>query len=130
MNYDTLERAQSDGRAPWSDVFLETRDFVIYKDTSPVTPGHLLFVPKTANEQHLMRCFRMANEIGVQNIQAENDITGFNIGLDVGHSAGQTCMYPHVHLIFRRNNDCAESAGGIRNIVSHNTTHKLGDTNA
>lgn len=115
---DTLAQAQAEGRAPWQDTVLETRDFVIYRDGYPVTPGHLLFVPREATEQHLMRCFRMANEMGVQNIQGENTITGFNIGMNTGASAGQTVMYPHVHLIFRRDGDCEDPTGGVRNVIA------------
>lgn len=114
---DTLEKAQIEGRAPWDNVSFDTRDFVVFHDKFPVTEGHLLFVPRTANEQHLMRCFRMANEVGVQNIESDNDITGFNIGINVGKSAGQTCMYPHVHLIFRRDGDCDNPVGGVRNVI-------------
>lgn len=117
IDCDTLEKAQQEGRAPWRDVFVSTRDFVVYRDGYPVTEGHLLFVPKQATEQDLMKCFRMANEMGVQNVQAENLITGFNIGMNVGSSAGQTCMYPHVHLIFRRDRDCDDPTGGVRNVV-------------
>ena len=43
---DTLEQAKIDGRAPWTDVEINTRYFVVYKDTFPVTKGHTLVVPK------------------------------------------------------------------------------------
>jgi len=114
---DNLDTAQLEGRAPWSNVVLNTRDFVIYSDLYPVTEGHLLFVPKTSTEKDLMCCFRMANEMGSQNVESENDITGFNIGMNAGTSAGQTCMYPHVHLIFRRDGDCEDPVGGVRNVI-------------
>jgi hypothetical protein len=26
-------------------------------------------------------------------------------------------MYPHVHLIFRRENDCEDPTGGVRNVI-------------
>ena len=29
MKIDTLEQAQADGRAPWSDVEISTRDFIV-----------------------------------------------------------------------------------------------------
>ena len=45
MTY-TLEQAQQDGNAPWTDVDYNTRDFVVYKDAYPVTEGHTLVVPK------------------------------------------------------------------------------------
>ena len=39
---DTLDVAVKEGRAPWTDVQLETRDFIIFNDGFPVTPGHPL----------------------------------------------------------------------------------------
>jgi diadenosine tetraphosphate (Ap4A) HIT family hydrolase len=35
----------------------------------------------------------------------------FNIGINMGAAAGQTVMYPHVHLIPRRHGDCADPIG-------------------
>ena len=32
MRTDTLEAAQKEGRAPWTDVELTTTDFVVFKD--------------------------------------------------------------------------------------------------
>ena len=118
MNFDTLENAQKDGRAPWTDVQLDTRDFVVYSDKFPVTEGHTLVVPKTNTQEEVMKCFKFAMAMGEQNVAAKsNDITGYNIGLNTGASAGQTCMYPHVHLIFRRDGDCENPKGGIRHCV-------------
>ena len=118
MNFDTLENAQKDGRAPWTDVQLDTRDFVVYSDKFPVTEGHTLVVPKTNTQEEVMKCFKFAMAMGEQNVAAKsNDIPGYNIGLNTGASAGQTCMYPHVHLIFRRDGDCENPKGGIRHCV-------------
>ena len=40
---------------------------------------------------------------------------GFNIGQNIGRAAGQSIMWPHVHLIPRHNGDCdPESHNGIR----------------
>ena len=115
--YDTLVEAQREGRAPWTNVQLDTRDFVVFNDAYPVTPGHTLVVPKTNTQEELLKCFKYAVAMGNDNVQAENDITGYNIGLNTGTSAGQTCMYPHVHLIFRRDNDCEDPVGGVRNVI-------------
>jgi len=52
------------------------------------------------------------------NVEADtNPITGFNVGINMGESAGQTCMYPHVHLIFRRDGDIENPAGGVRGVI-------------
>ena len=118
MSNDTLEQAQKDGRAPWTNVTLDTRDFVVYEDLYPVTEGHTLVVPKTNTQEELMKCFKFAYVMGEQNVQADsNDVTGFNIGLNIGASAGQTCMYPHVHLIFRRDGDMEDPRGGVRGVI-------------
>ena len=31
---------------PWTEVLVDTKDFTVYKDSFPVTEGHVLFVPK------------------------------------------------------------------------------------
>jgi ATP adenylyltransferase len=118
MEIDTLEQARKEGRAPWTEVQYDTRDFVVYSDKYPVTEGHTLVVPKKNTQDEVMKCFKFAIEMGVQNIESENNnITGFNIGLNIGASAGQTCMYPHVHLIFRRDGDMEDPRGGVRGVI-------------
>ena len=116
MTY-TLEQAQQDGNAPWTDVDYNTRDFVVYKDAYPVTEGHTLVVPRENTEENITKCFNFAQSMGNQNVLSDNNITGYNIGINMGTSAGQTCMYPHVHLIFRRDGDVEKPAGGIRGVI-------------
>ena len=125
---DTLEKAQKDGRAPWSNVMLDTRDYVVYKDIYPVTEGHTLVVPKINSTDYIMKCFKFAVEMGNQNVQAEgNNITGYNVGINMGASAGQTCMYPHVHLIFRRDGDMEDPRGGVRHVIPEKGNYKKND---
>ena len=69
------------------------------------------------DKEELLKCFKFAVTMGNDNVQAENNITGYNIGLNIGTSAGQTCMYPHVHLIFRRDGDCEDPKGGVRGVI-------------
>ena len=118
MYLDTLEQAQKEGRAPWTEVELDTRDFVVYNDKFPVTEGHTLVVPKVNHEDNLMKCFKFAVSMGEQNVSSlANNITGYNVGINMGQSAGQTCMYPHVHLIFRRDGDTEDPKGGVRGVI-------------
>ena len=117
MEFDTLAKAQAEGRAPWTNVTIDTRDFVVYEDAYPVTEGHTLIVPKINNQEELLKCFKFAVQMGNDNVSASNSIAGYNIGLNIGTSAGQTCMYPHVHLIFRRDGDCEDPVGGVRNVI-------------
>ena len=115
---DTLEKAQSEGRAPWTEVEYKTRDFVVYKDIYPVTEGHTLIVPRENTIENINKCFNFAMTMGSDNVRSEKtSITGFNVGINMGASAGQTCMYPHVHLIFRRDGDMEDPAGGVRGVI-------------
>lgn len=115
---DTLEIAQQDGRAPWKEVEIDTREFVVYNDIYPVTEGHTLVVPRQNTEENILKCFNFAVTMGYDNVASEKtNITGYNIGLNVGESAGQTVMYPHVHLIFRRNGDMEDPKGGVRGVI-------------
>ena len=101
IKVDTLEKAKEEGRAPWEDVVYDFKDMVWYNDGYPVTEGHSLIVPKEATQERIIRCMELAMKIGNDNI-AKGVIDGFNIGINVGEAAGQTCMYPHVHLIPRK----------------------------
>jgi ATP adenylyltransferase len=121
---DNLQSAQQEGRAPWTDIEIDTRDFVVYNDMYPVTEGHTLVVPKLNTEECILKCFNFAQSMGNQNIVSNNNITGYNIGLNMGESAGQTCMYPHVHLIFRRDGDTDEPIGGVRNVIPGKGNYK------
>ena len=115
---DTLEKAQQEGRAPWNNVTFDTRDYVVYEDMYPVTEGHTLVVPKENTHENILKCFKFAMEMGQMNVDADtNPITGFNVGINMGESAGQTCMYPHVHLIFRRDGDMKDPKGGVRGVI-------------
>jgi diadenosine tetraphosphate (Ap4A) HIT family hydrolase len=114
---DTLETAQQEGRAPWTNIELDTRDFVVYSDIYPVTLGHTLVVPKTATQEEILKCMKFAVAMGQQNVEADNDVTGYNVGMNMGVSAGQTVMYPHIHLIFRRDGDMEDPKGGVRGVI-------------
>ena len=115
---DTLERAQADGQAPWQDPVLETKQFNVYLDRYPVTENHTLIVPKYHTIECIGECFRYAMTMGVMNVETEdNQITVFNVGINMGESAGQTVAWPHVHLIFRRDGDMEDPRGGVRHVI-------------
>jgi diadenosine tetraphosphate (Ap4A) HIT family hydrolase len=48
----------------------------------------------------------------------------FNIGINIGEAAGQTVMYPHVHLIPRRQGDCEDPVGGVRGVIAGQANYK------
>ena len=89
----------------------------MYKDGFPVTEGHLLFVPKKRQRRlDITICFEYAWEWGVKGIM-DYKWKAFNIGINNGVAAGQTVMWPHVHLIPRRKGDTPNPKGGIRHVI-------------
>jgi diadenosine tetraphosphate (Ap4A) HIT family hydrolase len=125
--YDSLAKAKSEGRAPWTEIVVETRDYTIFRDAYAVTEGHILIVPTVNTQLQIQECFKVATVIGTDSVNSESDITGFNVGLNVGKSAGQTCMYPHVHMIPRRDNDCNDPVGGVRNVIPGRGNYRTSD---
>ena len=47
-----------------------------------------------------------------------------NVGMNIGTDAGQTVMYPHVHMIPRRKGDCEDPTGGVRNVIPGKGNYK------
>ena len=41
----------------------------------------------------------------------------FNVGINNGEAAGQSVMWPHVHLIPRKKGDTPNPRGGIRHVI-------------
>jgi diadenosine tetraphosphate (Ap4A) HIT family hydrolase len=50
-------------------------------------------------------------------LDEEQDVLGFNVGINAGAVAGQTVMHSHMHLIPRRRNDVTDPRGGVRGVI-------------
>ena len=101
---------------PWTNVLVDTKEFTVYKDGYPVTEGHILFVPKVQDWEHLTACMKAAYQWGYDWTQ-RGYCDAFNIGQSVGTAAGQTVEYPHIHLIPRRTGDMEDPRGGVRHVI-------------
>ena len=93
-------------------------------DKFPVTRGHHLIVAK----RHVTDWFGLSfeerrdaeallSEMKRQIQREDASVTGFNIGMNCGESAGQTVMHAHIHLIPRREGDVADPRGGVRGCI-------------
>lgn len=111
-----LEQAQRDGVAPWDLLVSEDQYVQVFRDRFPVTPGHLLFVP-VYNNSHMIREAFFAAQCQGDSMVDRGECDGYNVGLNMGRAAGQTVMYPHVHLIPRRSGDCEDPVGGVRAVI-------------
>jgi ATP adenylyltransferase len=122
----TLTQAHEAGIAPWDDLVWQNDHVTVFRDRFPVTPGHMLFVPRIDTPQIIHRAMAEAQLEG-DRLVAAGDCDGYNIGLNMGGSAGQTVMYPHVHLIPRRSGDCADPTGGVRGVIPGQQNYKRPD---
>ncbi|WP_196140895.1 HIT family protein [Aliikangiella sp. G2MR2-5] len=107
-----------------SRVLDESECFVVIRDAFPVTEGHTLFISKCCvvdwfalsdDERVELNQLIVNHKRELQNTFPE--ITGFNIGMNCGESAGQTVMHFHAHLIPRRENDSSSPRGGVRGVI-------------
>jgi len=94
------------------------------RDNYPVTELHTLVIPK----RHAVTFFdlfeperRSINQLLVglraEIVTKDASVTGFNIGINSGNTAGQTVDHAHVHLIPRRPGDVQDPRGGIRGVI-------------
>ena len=105
-------------------VILENKTAFAVKDSSPVSPGHMLVLPK----RHCSGYFDMTDEerCGAHDLierlktfilDRDPSVRGFNIGVNCGETAGQTIFHAHIHLIPRRKNDTPHPRGGVRGVI-------------
>lgn len=110
------------GYSPSSIILTNDEAYAIY-DTKPLSPGHLLILPKrhiaslfeaTVDEQTAML---LLLDQARGKVMREFHPDGFNIGINDGFDAGQTVMHLHIHLIPRYKGDVPNPRGGVRWII-------------
>ena len=106
-------------------VIQTTKHFFIIRDTAyPVTKHHTLVI----TNRHVSDYFELKKEevIELNEIlnnqkkelqELDNQITGFNVGVNIGKDAGQSIMHCHIHLIPRREGDVKSPQGGVRSVI-------------
>ena len=92
-------------------------------DKYPVSVGHLLvmtrrhvasyFESTAAERAALMELI----DAGKALLDERFSPAGYNIGINVGATAGQTIAHLHVHLIPRYAGDVADPRGGVRGVI-------------
>ena len=98
--------------------------FFTIKDKFPVTDQHTLIITKRHVESYFDLTQEELNELNIilkeeKTLleQSDNQIKGFNIGINQGVEAGQTVMHCHIHLIPRRTKDMEHPEGGVRGVI-------------
>ena len=118
MTTPSLYEALDTGVAKWDLRVTHLSDYrvTVFQDRFPVTHGHLLFVPEQNTDDLITEAFKDALREG-RRMVADGECNAFNIGINMGEAAGQTVMYPHVHLIPRRDGDSPDPVGGVRGVI-------------
>ena len=106
------------------NIIYEDDIFYVIKDAYPVTTDHTLIILNEHNKTYFdlrdKDIVQLNNIIKFQKdslIGKDNSITGFNIGINQGETAGQTVMHLHIHLIPRRKGDIDDPRGGVRGVI-------------
>jgi diadenosine tetraphosphate (Ap4A) HIT family hydrolase len=99
------------------------RHAYVVLDAYPVSPGHTLVISRrhvtdildlTESEiGDVLRLIRSARE----RLNHTRLPSGYNIGVNVGRSAGQTIMHVHVDVIPRYPGDTVDPTGGLRGVI-------------
>ena len=98
--------------------------YVIY-DAYPVTTLHTLIIPKRhastyfdLGQSEINAINQLLNQLKDDLIRKDSSISGFNVGMNCGETAGQTVMHAHIHLIPRRDGDVGDPRGGVRHLIA------------
>ena len=104
-------------------IILQNKTCVGFFDLSPVSPGHLLVIPRRhaatffdLNEEERSDMLRLLDQ-GKQLLDHQSRPDGYNIGWNCGRFAGQTVMHCHFHLIPRFAGDTPNPRGGVRGVI-------------
>ena len=106
------------------NIIYEDDIFFVIRDSFPVTKDHTLIILNNHDKAYFdlrdKDILQLNNILKFQKeslMQNDNTITGFNIGINQGESAGQTVMHLHIHLIPRRKGDIFFAAKSDRKSV-------------
>lgn len=87
-----------------ADIVCENEEFIAFKDINPVSPVHILIVPK----KHIASVIELQPQdkelaggliLFAQKIAKDNNLSGYKLTFNVGREGGQIIDHLHLHLI-------------------------------
>ncbi len=95
-----------------ANIVYEDDDVLAFMDIMPSAVGHALVIPKKANGVNyfdidpdvMIPVFKVVREIAPKIVEAVG-AEAFVLSMNNGEAAGQSVMYPHVHIIPRSKGD-------------------------
>jgi diadenosine tetraphosphate (Ap4A) HIT family hydrolase len=99
-------------------------------DGYPVSTGHCLIMPRRhvaeyfqATAEEKTAIWALVDEMKVI-IDQECQPDGYNVGINIGESAGQSVPHIHVHIIPRYEGDMENPRGGVRGVIPGKQKYK------
>lgn len=127
QHYNQIVREEKDcpfcNLAAKVELITETATSVAFLDSFPVNPGHTLIIPKRHIASyfdlsiHEQRALWLVVNRCKMLIQKRFNPDGFNVGINVGETAGQSIFHVHIHLIPRYKGDVESPRGGVRGVI-------------
>jgi diadenosine tetraphosphate (Ap4A) HIT family hydrolase len=105
------------------NIICETQTCVAIYDKYPVSPGHTLIIPKRHVASYFDLTVKERGDMDMmlqfvkQILDKQYHPNGYNIGINVNESAGQTVFHVHMHLIPRYRGDVSNPKGGVRGVI-------------
>lgn len=97
--------------------------YAIYDDY-PVTLHHCLIIPKRhikdffdLTDSEILDIYFLIKRCKTTILSIDGSVRGFNIGINIGKTAGQSIFHVHIHLIPRRVGDTENPKGGVRALI-------------
>lgn len=105
------------------EVLLENEQVFAIYDKYPVSKGHALIIPRRhcadyfdLSSDERSACWDMVSEVK-DILEKEYHPNGYNIGVNIHETAGQTVPHVHIHLIPRYTGDMKNPEGGVRGAI-------------
>ena len=99
--------------------------FAHYDNSYPVNPGHCLIVLHRhvaeyfqATDEEKAAIWELVDEMKMI-IDRDYNPDGYNVGVNIGKSAGQSVPHVHIHMIPRYKGDMEDPRGGVRGVIPH-----------
>ncbi|MGA9575187.1 MAG: HIT family protein [Lysobacterales bacterium] len=94
-------------------------------DSYPVNPGHCLVITHRhiagyfeATAEEKAAIWALVDEMK-SIIDKEFKPDGYNVGVNIGETAGQSIPHLHIHMIPRYKGDMENPRGGVRGVIPH-----------
>ena len=107
------------------EIVIENELAFAHYDSYPVNPGHCLIIPRRhvaeyfqATAEEKTAIWALVDEMKTT-IDREYNPDGYNVGVNVGETAGQSVPHIHIHMIPRYTGDVENPRGGVRGVIPH-----------